>query len=111
MISAGQLNKRVTIQTPTKTQDSAYGSEQLAWTDSATVWAAIDGIGDASAREQGIAKTFATTVSHRLKIRYRAGLKPTYRFKYGTRYFYFNGMTNPEEANVALIVYCTEVQK
>jgi SPP1 family predicted phage head-tail adaptor len=39
---AGLMDKRITIQTATRTLDAVYGSEVLSWSTFATVWADVN---------------------------------------------------------------------
>lgn len=78
----GDLDKRILLQAPTKTRTSA-GGVTIVWTDMATVWAkktthrsdeAIQ-----SMKETGIA-------THNWRIRYRRGVRASWRIKYGDQY-------------------------
>ena len=105
IINAGELRKKVTIQYPAKTRGTD-GSETIGWTDLATVWAKIgplNAVNEYFKVDQTIADAKTEII-----IRYKTGVNPTMRFKYGNRYFNILGMTNPEEANVALVFACRE---
>lgn len=67
--------------------------------DEATVWAAIWPI---SASEQVQAMQTVMTISHRIRIRYRANIRPSWHIKYGTRYFNVVSIINPNEENEML---------
>jgi SPP1 family predicted phage head-tail adaptor len=110
VLSAGELRKRVTIQYPAKTRGND-GSETVTWTDLYTVWAKIGPIGgtrEGSREYFGADQTIADAKTE-IIIRYKTGVNPTMRIKYGNRYFNILGMTNPEESNVALVFACREV--
>lgn len=78
-MQGGNLRHRLTFQTRTTTQD-AYGGEQVApWTDAFTVWGSIQPL---RGREYMDAMQQQADVSHRVIIRYRAGVKPTMRIKH-----------------------------
>jgi len=48
-------------------------------------------------------------VTHRIRIRYRTGVIPAMRIKYGTRYFNINSVINPNSDNRMLDILATEV--
>jgi len=103
-----KLDKRITIQKPVKTSDSMGGFTET-WYDVIPVWAAI---WPKSAKE-----TFKATeqvsgeLTHRIRIRWRRGILPSYRIKYKTRYFNIVGPPiNPDEDNEWLDIMCKEVK-
>jgi len=103
---AGLLNKRITIQTRTSTQD-ASGQPLETWTTFATVSANIKPL---VGRDYLAAKEMVGEISHDLTIRYLSGVLPNMRVKYGDRYFQIVGPAlNPEERNVWLYLKCREV--
>jgi len=80
-LHAGDMWTRVTIETPTKTQNEV-GETVLTWSTFATVWAEVESL---SARET---ERFAETVgfmTHRVKIRYLDGLNGAMRVVYRSR--------------------------
>jgi SPP1 family predicted phage head-tail adaptor len=91
----GTLRKRITIQAETSTPDSA-GGYALSWTDVATVWADIK---PESGREVFIAQHNEGRVTHRVTLRYYAGITTDMRVLYGSRVFNIRGVLNPNEAN------------
>jgi len=94
-MDAGSLNKRITIQYSTRVSDS-LGGFTLTWADVATVWAALWPV---SANETVQSNQQVMTISHRIRIRYRSILRPSWRIKYGNRYFAIISIINPEERN------------
>ena len=93
-MKAGELNKRITLQYQTKVADG-LGGYTITWTDAATVWAAIWPV---SANEQVQANATTMVISHRIRIRYRSVLKPSWRIKFGERYFNIVSIINPNQA-------------
>ena len=80
-LHAGDMWTRVTIETPTSSQNEV-GETVLTWSTFATVWAEVESL---SARET---ERFAETVgfmTHRVKIRYLDGLNGAMRVVYRTR--------------------------
>ena len=105
MVSAGRLNKRITIQTPTDSR-GATGAVTTSWATAATVWAAVEPL---NAKTVEIGKSFADTVSHKVIIRYRSGVAARQRISWGSRTFQVDGVINPREAKEDLELYCTEL--
>jgi len=103
-MKAGELNKRITLQYQTKVPDG-LGGFTTTWTDAATVWAAIWPV---SANEQVQANATTMVISHRIRIRYRSVLKPSWRIKYGDKYFSIVSIINPNQAGRILDIMCKE---
>lgn len=103
----GDLNKRITFQSQTKTADG-MGGFSVVWaaiSAPATVWA---GIWPVSANEQVQANATTMTISHRIRIRYLPGIKGHYRIKFGTRYFSIVSIINPNERGEWLDILAKE---
>ena len=100
----GTLNKRITLQYETKTADGMGGFD-VVWTHGATVWAAIWAT---SAKELVQSMQTDMVITHRIRIRYRSTFKPSWRIKFGTRYFNIISMINPAERNEYLDLMCEE---
>lgn len=81
MIRPGDLRERVTVQIASGTTN-ALGETVLAWSDSSSVWASVEGV---SARESLAAGQQETTVSHRVRLRYLPGLTNQMRFSWRGR--------------------------
>ncbi len=95
----GDLNKRITIQYPTKVGDVTT------WATGATVWAAIWPI---SANEVIQANATVMIISHRIRIRYRAVLKSNWRVVYSGRNFNIVSIVDPNMDHKWLDVLCKE---
>lgn len=102
-VAAGQLDKRVIVQTATPTAN-AFGEAVVTWADTATVWAAIATVGGG---ETWQANQLVGEADHKVTMRYRA-LTNKQRLKFGTRVFEITWINNPGERNERLEVYCTE---
>jgi SPP1 family predicted phage head-tail adaptor len=100
----GDLNKRITFQYQTKVPDGLGGFTVL-WVDSATVFAAIWPL---SAKESMADKQTSMEITGRVRIRYRANVKPSWRIKYGNRFFNIVSILNPNEANEHLDILVKE---
>jgi len=82
MIRPGELRERVTVQIASGTTN-ALGETVLAWSDSSSVWASVEGV---SAREAlNFAGQQEVTVSHRVRLRYLPGLTHAMRFSWRNR--------------------------
>lgn len=105
MLSAGSLQRRITIQAQTTTQDS-YGAEQQTWNDVLSCWASIKA---ASSREVYAAAGFVSQLSHIVTIRYTTtAITSAMRVLYGTRTFLVQAVVDPDESRVMLNLYCLE---
>ena len=81
MIDAGKLRDRVTVQIASGTTN-ALGETVLAWSNSTSVWASVDGV---SAREALTAGQQDTTITHKVRLRYLPGLTQQMRFSWRSR--------------------------
>lgn len=102
---AGKLSRRVTLQTLTMVADGGGGSTET-WADTVTVWAAVRPLqGVERYRAQQVLSDLTTEV----EIRYRAGVVPQQRFKYGSRFFVIiQPPINVDEKNERLVCLCEE---
>ena len=105
MINAGDLNRRITLQSPTVTTNDA-GEETNTYADAKVVFASIKPIG--SAEKPSNTGTSSNTATHLVTIRYRAGILTSYRVKYGTRIFDIDGIRNIDEGNHTLEISVIE---
>lgn len=98
---AGRLRHYITIQTVTITNDVE------SWADThANVPASIEPL---RGREFWESQTVSAETAYRVTIRYRSGVLPTMRVKWGTRIFRINAVLNIEERNRELHLMCVEV--
>ena len=101
---AGTLKHRISIQQKIQTSDDMGGYTET-WEDLYSVWAAIWPLSGkeylASGRKEG-------EVTHRIRIRYRDGILPSHRVKYGSRIFDIRVGLNHEEQNKYLDLMCIE---
>ena len=93
--SPSELNKRITFQRPVKAPDG-MGGFVTTWTTAATVWAAIWPM---SASETIKAAQTGMTITHRIRIRYRDGLKASWRVSWGGKYLNIVSIINPSSSN------------
>jgi len=104
MIQSGTLKHRIIFQQKTNVSDG-MGSSYEKWSTFATRWAAIWPV-KAMERIENAQEGQETT--HRIKIRYLAGVTAQMRVLYGSRTFEINSVINPDEANRELEILATE---
>ena len=102
--SPSDLKKRITIQSQARTADGMGGWTET-WATLTTVWAAVWPV---SAREILKAGQTSMEITHRVRIRYRAGVLASYRILYGTRYLSIVSIINPSERGEWLDLLCKE---
>lgn len=105
MVRAGRLRHRVTLQSATTSQD-AYGAPVETWSDQATVWAAVEPL---SGREFFTVQAERAELSHRIRIRHRADVTPSWRVSYDSRTFDIETVVNVMERDRELHLMCREV--
>lgn len=103
-LSAGHLRHRVTIQTPTLSDDGR-GGKTSSWGTHATLWARVTPV---SAREAFAAGQMQGAITHRVVSRYATGLSTKMRIVWGSRTFLITGWRNIEEDRRILQIDCVE---
>jgi SPP1 family predicted phage head-tail adaptor len=105
-MNPGELRHRITIQKLVNTQDT-FGQPLEQWPNVVTVWASVKPI---VGKEFFAAETVNSEVTHKIKIRYRAGITPDMRVKFKNRYFQIIGPPiNYKELNTELQLMCREL--
>jgi SPP1 family predicted phage head-tail adaptor len=104
MIDAGSLDKRVTFLVPQVGTDEAGGD--LPYIEGKPIWAAINLV---SGRDPFSAGAFASQATHKITMRYRAGIQPNWQVKYRQRIFNIIYPNNLNERNEQLDLYCVEI--
>ena len=103
-LRAGDMNRRITLQARDTAVDS-HGQQATTWADVITCWASIEPL---DGRELVTAKAINAEVSHRVVVRYRAGVTAAMRAVYQGRFFNILSVTDPDTAHVALHLLCSE---
>ena len=103
-MNAGKLRHRITFQRPSEEKDRLGGYEDD-WVDEATVWAQISPV---SGKEY-LTQVQQNVVTHKIYCRYRHGISPRLRIKFGKRIFRIITVLNWEERNEGLTVMCEEL--
>lgn len=103
-MKAEKMRHRITFQQQPD-EKSALGSYESDWVDVATVWAQISPV---SGKEY-FGQVRENTVSHKIYCRYRNGISPRMRIKFGDRIFRIISVLNWEERNEGLTIMCEEL--
>jgi SPP1 family predicted phage head-tail adaptor len=105
MIRSGELKNRVELQAQVRTPDGMGGFSN-SWLTICTLWAAIWPV---RATEVVEGARPVATVTHRIRIRYRNGISPKLRVKFGSKYFSVESVINPNTDYKALDLMAREV--
>lgn len=106
---AGHLRHRLTFETKSTAQDS-FGGEQDVWSASFEVWGSVQPL---RGREFLESDQQQAAVSHKVRIRYRAGVVPTMRIKVvldsrDPFYLQINDVIEPFVKGSEIELMCTE---
>ena len=102
---AGLLRHRVSIESYVGTQDTT-GDEVQAWTAVQSVWAHVSPV---SATETYEANQSVHRITHEIRIRANAyAVDNTMRVNHGGRYFYLEGLKDPELRGIINIWMASE---
>jgi len=104
LIQSGRLRHRITIQSPTETQDT-YGEPVPTWSTYLTAWASVEPI---KGREYWESQQINAEVTHKIIMRYRSGLNPKMRVSWGNRTFNIHSILNEYERDNKLTLMVTE---
>lgn len=103
-MKAGKLRHRITFFRPATKQDRAGGFTGD-WVEEFSAWAQISPV---SGKEY-LTQMRETVVTHKVYCRYRAGIHPRMRIKFGDRNFRIVSVLNWEERNEGLTIMCEEI--
>jgi len=103
-MNAGKLRHRLTILSPSEEQ-GATGDVTTSWLVVAVTWASIEPL---SGREIMVAQQPVGEATHRVRMRYRAGIGHDYRLQFGERIFEIVSIGNIEERNAEYEILCRE---
>ena len=104
-VSAGRMRHRGVLEAATLAADGS-GGHIAAWQPVADVWVAIEPV---SAAERVRADRLQHGISHRLAMRYRAGVTAGQRIRARGRTFRIHGAVNWRERDRFLLLDCEEV--
>uniref|UniRef100_A0A6M3JUE2 Putative head-tail joining protein n=1 Tax=viral metagenome TaxID=1070528 RepID=A0A6M3JUE2_9ZZZZ len=104
-MNTGKLNKRITIQAFTATQDE-YGGQVQTWTDVCGKWARVEPL---NGREYFASQLLVNKIDTRFTIRYREGLKTNMRVVYNSEDYNIQSIINMEEKNREMQLMCMRI--
>lgn len=99
------MNKTVVFQSRGKAT-SSLGKQVENWTDYYTCFAAVFALSDKNFIEANAEQSFLT---HNITIRYKNGIVPSMRIKYGSRIFIIQTVINVDERSRFLKLRCLEI--
>lgn len=102
-MNVGKMRHRITILRPATDKDELGGYEGE-WVEVCTTWAQISPL---SGKEY-FSQVRENTVSHKIYCRYRPGITPKNRVRFGKRTFRILSVINWEERNEGLTLMCEE---
>lgn len=109
MLDAGKLRHRVVVQRYAGQTDD-YGDmgrqEDKNWRTVCILWAAVDPI---SGKEFYAAEQAQSEVTHKVRTRYRGGIRPGMRLLLGQRRLYIRSVIDWEERHESLLLMAQEV--
>lgn len=104
MITAGELDQRITIQSATEAQNT-FGEPIQTWATLATVWARIEALRGAELLD---AAKISTTVMFRVRVRHRTDVTPKQQVLWGIRTLNVEAVLPSERRNEYLDLMCAE---
>ena len=105
-MNAGILKRKIDIEVESTTQNS-YGEPTQSWSAFLSgIYASVEPL---VGKEFFSSDIVNATVTHKIRIRYIAGVHPKMRVKYGTRIFDIVASLNYMEINKELTLMCNEV--
>lgn len=102
-MQAGQLRHSITIQKRTSTV--SHGEQSTTWTDFVRAFASVQPL---TGREALVSRQETADVSHKVIMRYQAGITPAMRVSYNGRFFDVQAVLNIDERNRELHLLCIE---
>lgn len=103
-MKAGSLRHLVTIEKPSRSQNG-YGETVIAWSDAATVWAAIYPVSANESLKEG---QVTHEITHEVRMRHTPEAKPDRRIRFGSRTFEIKSVLNLGERGIELKLLCQE---
>ena len=103
---AGRLRHRGVIEEKAVSRD-AYGAEAVTWTEVATGWMGVERVGG---REWFQAQGMQAEVTARLRMRYRAGVRPEMRVRVNGHTYDIVTVIDVQERGRELEVMVREIQ-
>ncbi len=102
---AGKLRHWIIIQQKGAVAKDEYGAEVIPWTTFHSCWAEISPL---LGREFLEAQQMQARVTHRVKIRYKAGVLPEMRVLFGNRILAIESVLTVNEIPYEMVMMCQE---
>ncbi len=102
----GRQRQRMTLEAPAMTADGAGGS-QTSWVVLASFWASLEWL---AGEERDRAGRPEQSTTHRVTLRWRAGLDAGQRLRLGTRIFDIRAVGDPDGGRRVLVCLVQEVK-
>jgi SPP1 family predicted phage head-tail adaptor len=102
----GAMRQRLALDAAIESSDES-GALQTVWKPVSDVWGQIAPI---YASERFVAERQEEVVTHRILIRWRAGVESGMRFRLGARTFLIRSAFDPDERRRVLICRCEEIK-
>lgn len=107
MLSAGQLNRPIVIESPSTTKDAFGQPSTTGWTALLSTWASIRAV--TSKEVYALGAGFTSQVTHKVTLRYpTVTITPAMRVIYRGRTFVVQAVQDPDEERVQLDLLCLE---
>lgn len=97
-------DKRITVEGKTRVADGAGGFTDT-WANSHSAWSYIKPL---TGNERWRAQQMATEVTHKIILKYQAGITTAHRVVFDSRVFNITEVINVEESNVILELMAVE---
>lgn len=98
------MKHRVIIQEPSRAGDG-MGGKTVTWVEYTKAWISIKPV---KAWEKYEAMKMEQPITHKIEMRYQAGITPAMRILYGTRIFGIKEVINEDEDNLFLKITAIE---
>lgn len=107
MLSAGKLNKRVTIERAVSGSPAvnAYGEPVVIWDEVDVVWSSVEPL---TGREFWAQQQVQSEITVRFRIRYRDDILNGMRIVYNSAYYMIKSIIDPLEKHEELQLMCSE---
>lgn len=104
-ILASKIRHRLTLQKPIYSRDE-IGGTMIAWHDVAAIWGSIEPL---RGEERFQFQKMQTRQNFKISVRFRADIVPDLRLKKGNRLFLIRSISDIDEQNRMLVLFCEEI--
>ena len=106
VLQVGKMRHRISLLQPSDVQDELGGTSLSGWPVFAEVWASIEAV---NGNEKFAAGEYVSTSTHRIVIRYQAGITSNFQVLFGARKFQITNVSNPTGRTHMLVLDCVEI--